>query len=232
MYLAGLVLLFLSLFLEWYSFQMYDFSNDLVVSWSYYFFNGWRTPFSTSSTLNDIKRPDNALIPITINIVMIIAIILSGYVVLFKNIDQAVKIRSYYKYAYINGFLVLLVMYYLIICPIMYFIPNGLYFPLLNINDYDLEFIHLYAIGPGYILQLLAFSLVFPYSIFYFKTINTFIQQERTPEKMLVRQIANSQEPLDLDKYIAEEDLKQELNSQESENDTNNLITTFIEVKK
>ena len=123
-------------------------------------------------------------------------------------------------------------MYYLIISPILYFIPNELYFPLLNINDYDLQFIYFYAIGPGYILQLLAFPMVFPYSIFYFKTINTFIQQERTPEKMLTRLISNSQEPLDLDKYIAEEDLKQELSSQESENDIDNLLTIFIEGKK
>ena len=211
---------------------MYDFNNNLIVSWSYYFFTGWQSPFTTSFTLNEVMMPKNASIPFTINIVTIITIILSGYVVLFKNIDQAMRIKSYNKYAYINGFLLLLVMYYVIICPIMYYIPNKLYFPLLNINDYDLEFMYLYAIGPGYILQLFAFSLLFPYPIFYFKTINTFIQEERTPEKLLAKTIGESQEPLDLDKYIAEEELKQELSSQTLEEDIDNIITTFIEGKK
>lgn len=210
---------------------MYDFSNDLVVSWSYYLFSGWQTPFNTSFTLNEVMMPKNASIPYIINILTIITIILSGYVVLFKNIDQATRIKSYNKYTYVNGFLLLLVMYYVIICPLMYFIPDKLYFPLLNIRDYDLGYIYLYAIGLGYILQLFAFSLMFPYPIFYFKTINTFIQEEKTPEKLLAKTIRESEDPLDIDKYIAEEELKLEFISQAPEGDIDNIITAFIEEK-
>ena len=97
LYLIGLVFLFFSLFLDWYTFQMYDFNNNLIVSWSYYFFTGWQSPFTTSFTLNEVMMPKNASIPFTINIVTIITIILSGYVVLFKNIDQAMRIKSYNK---------------------------------------------------------------------------------------------------------------------------------------
>ncbi len=232
MYLIGLALLFFSLFLEWYSLQIYDFDNELLVSWSYYIFNGWITPFSGSSPLNEVMKPENVYIPFTVNILLIIALLASGYVVILKNIDQATDIKSYNKYGYVNGFLLLLVIFYLIICPLMYLIPNELYYPLLNIRNYESSLIELYAIGPSYILQLISFPLIFPYSIFYFKTISKFIHQERAPEKLFHRVIQDSQEPLDLDQYIAEEELGQEFDSQIPKDDISNILTTFIEGKK
>ncbi len=231
LYLIGLVLLFFSLFLEWYSFQIYDFDNELLVSWSYSFFNGWVTPFSGSSSLNEVMKPENVSIPFIVNILLIIALIASGYIVILKNVDQATDIKSYNKYGYVNGFLLLLIAYYLIICPVMYLIPNELYYPLLNIRNYDSGLIKWYAIGPSYILQLISFPLIFPYSVFYFKTVSKFMQQERAPEKVFNRMIQESQELLDLDQYIAEEELNQELDSEILKDDINNILTTFIEGK-
>ncbi|MFX1502764.1 MAG: hypothetical protein ACFFDH_17515 [Promethearchaeota archaeon] len=229
-YLIGLIILFLSIFLEWYSFQMFDLENTLLVSWRYYFFSGWQTPFSPDSALNEAMRPENMAIPFLMNILLVIAILVSGYVGLFKHIEEATNIKAYHKYAYMNGFLLLLTLYYIIICPVMYLIPSKLYFPLLSIRDFDGGFVYLYAIGPGYILQLLSFPLLFPYSVFYFKTISTFIQKERTPEKFVQKTIVDSQELLDLDKFIAEEELTQNLNYQVSKE--TNIITTFLEEKK
>ncbi|MFX0073265.1 MAG: hypothetical protein ACFFAO_19470, partial [Candidatus Hermodarchaeota archaeon] len=183
-YFVGLILLFFSLFLEWYSFQIYDFENNLLVSWSYNLFNGWITPFSGSSPLNEALKPENVSIPFIVNILLIIVLTASGYIVILKNVDQASDIKSYSKYGYINGFLLLLLAYYIIICPLMYLVPNELYYPLLIIRNYDAGLIKYYTIGPSYILQIISFPLIFPYSVFYFKTISKFVQQKRTPEKV------------------------------------------------
>jgi len=190
---------------------------------------GWVTPVSGSSPLNDALKPENVSIPFIVNILMLIALLASGYIVILKNVDNATDINSYNKYSYVNGFLLLLIVYYVIICPIMYLIPNELYYPLLNIRNYDLGLIKWYTIGPSYFLQLISFPLIFPYSIFYFKTVSKFIQQKRSPEKVFHRLIQGSQEPLDLDQYIAEEELNQEFDAQASKDDINNILTTFIE---
>jgi len=125
-----------------------------------------------------------------------------------------------------------LIGYYVIVCPVMYLVPNELYFPLLSIRDYDLEVIRVYSIGSGYILQLISFPLIFPYSAFYYKTISSFIQQERAPEKMLQKTIQDSQEFLDLDKYIAKEELNQERDIGMPEDEVNPILTTFMEGRK
>ncbi|UCC19889.1 MAG: hypothetical protein JSV62_01020 [Promethearchaeota archaeon] len=230
--LIGLILLLFSVFLEWYSVQIYDFNNDLVVSWSYYFLTEWQTPFSSSSILNSIMRPDNATIPVVINYIIICGILASSYVILVKNIDNAEAIKNYMKFAYINIFLVLLVGYYVIISPILYLVPNEFYFPFLSVRNYELELLYVYAVGPGYILQLISFPLIFPYSIFYYRTVSAFIQKEREPEKIVQKIIENSQELIDLDKYIAEEELQSKLDTRLSERDAESLLITFVEGKK
>ncbi|MFX1419968.1 MAG: hypothetical protein ACFE9N_13700 [Promethearchaeota archaeon] len=230
--LIGLILLFFSIFLEWYSFQIYDFNNDLVVSWSYYFLTEWQTPFTSSSILNSVMRPDSATIPLVINYVLIGGILASSYVIVVKNINHAEAIKNYTKFAYINIFVVLLVGYYLIISPILYLVPNELYFPFLSIRNYELELFYVYSVGPGYILQLISFPLIFPYSIFYYRTTNAFIQQEREPEKLIQKIIEDSQELIDLDKYIAEEEPHLKLDTPISESDVESILTTFGEGRK
>ncbi|MFX0039577.1 MAG: hypothetical protein ACFFCY_04955 [Promethearchaeota archaeon] len=227
-YITGLLMLFLSLFLEWYSFKVVDFKNTLLVSWSYYFFTSWGTPFSADSPINSLMKPENIPIPFLINLILIIALLAAGYVALFKNIDQAKMIKNYNKYAYVNLFLMLLIGYYIIVCPIMYLFPNGLYFPLLSVRDYDLEYIYLFAIGSGYILQIISFVFIFPYSVFYYKTTSSFIQQERTPDKLLEKTIQDSQESIDLDKYIAEEQLIQSKTMKVSNEEVNTILSAFV----
>jgi len=230
--LVGLIILFFSIFVEWYLFQVYDFHNDLVASWSYYFFTEWQTPFTSSSILNSSMKPDNATIPFIINYILIGGILASGYVILVKNIDNAEAIKNYTKFAYINIFVVLLVGYYVIVSPILYLAPNELYFPFLSIRDYELELFYVYNVGTGYIMQLISFPLIFPYAVFYYKTANAFTQQEREPEKVLQKTIDDSLELVDLDKYIAEEELTQKLDTQLSGSDAESLITTLVEGRK
>jgi len=229
-FLVGLIFLFFSLFLEWYCFQMFNLDNELIVSWNYNLFLGWTTPFPGNFTLNGAMKPESTAIPFIINILFISSIILSSYVVLFKDVNHAIKVKDYSKYAYINGFALLMVYFYIIIAPVIYLIPYELYFPLLNIRNYDAGFVFLYTIGPGYILQLISFPLIFPYSIFYYRTVTIFRQEEHTPEKIVNNVINSAQEPLDLDKFIAEEELKQKFDT--PEDDINKIVTTFIEGEK
>jgi hypothetical protein len=234
-FILGLILLFISLFVEWYSFHMKDFGNNLLVSWSYTIFTAWSTPLSSGAILNNAMKPTMALIPVMVNIILLVVITGAGYVVIIKNIDTAKELRNYNKFAYINIFLVLLTGFYVIICPIMYLAPNKLYFPLLTVIDYDLEYIYTYSIGLGYILQLISFPLIFPYCVFYYKTTSSFIQQERAPETTLQNLILESQEAVDLDKYIAEEELKDQKVShisKEEEEELNPVLTTFMESEK
>jgi len=235
--LVGLILAFFSVFLEWYSFQVYDFNNHIIASWSYYLFSEWQTPFSTTSAFNEAMKPSTAItIPLILNIVFIAAIIASGYVLLVKNIDQAENLRKYTKFAYLNIFVMLLVAYYIIICPLLYLAPSKLYFPLLSIRNYEEQGIYCYSIGLGYLVQLFSFLLIFPYTVFYYKTILTFIHEEQSHEKLLQATIINSQEPVHLDRYIAEEELKRgertETTQDEQEKAINPILTTFIEGKK
>lgn len=226
-FMIGLIFLFFSVFLEWYCFQIFDLDNELIVSWNYTLFLGWMTPFSGDFTLNEAMKPESNSIPLIINILFIGSIILSGYVVLFKDINHSINVKNYHKYAFVNGFALLMATFYIIIAPIMYLIPYELYFPLLNIMNYDAGFVSLYAIGPGYILQFISFPLIFPYSVFYYRTVTIFRQEEHTPEKMVNNVINNAQEPLDLDKFIAEEELRQKFDT--PEDDINKIVSTFIE---
>ncbi|MFX0104432.1 MAG: hypothetical protein ACFE75_02945 [Candidatus Hodarchaeota archaeon] len=226
-FLLGLLFLFFSVFLEWYCFQIFDLNNNLIVSWNYRIFLGWVSPFSGTFTLNEVMKPESSGIPLIINFIFLCLIIVSAYVALFKDINQAVKVKYYSKYAYINGFVLLITAFYVIIAPLIYLAPYELYFPLLNIRNYNAGFIFLYAIGPGYVLQFISFPLMFPYSIFYYRTITIFQQEEHSPEKILDNIINHAQELLDLDKLIAEEELKQEFDTQPHEDDINNSNSIY-----
>jgi len=227
--MVGLGLLFLSLFLDWYTFQIYNLDKELVVSWQYNLFREWITPVSESSGLNESLRPPNLMIPLSITILFIVAIVLSGYIIIFKNFERASSLNGYSLYAYILLFLLLLVLTYIIIYPIMYLIPQELYFPFLQVTDYDAQLMYLYSIGPGYCSLLISFPLIFPYIAFYYKTITNFGYKDKTPEKQMQALIEKVQEPLDIDRMLAQEELKQQFSSEEGDKELNNILTSFME---
>ena len=167
--------LIVSIFFNWYSFQVQSINNELLVLWNYHILTEWTTPISGNSSINDALRPNNLAIPFAINILFLVIIILSGYVMLFKNLEQADSLSGYNFYRYILGFLLLLNLFYIIFYPVMYLFPQELYFPFLQIVDYDAKIEYTYAIGPGYLMQLIAFPFICPYIIFYFRTIKIFL---------------------------------------------------------
>ncbi len=216
--------------MEWYSYQIFTLENELVVSWKYNIFFEWSTSLFPSTPFNEALRPKNLVIPLVINVLLFVSIILSGYVVLFKNVEKVESLDKFTPYSYILGLLLVLNLFYIVIFPVMYLLPQGLYFPFLQIVDFDSTFIYILTCSQGYIIQSIAFPLIFPYIIFYFKTISTFQQKEKIPETIITKIIEKAQEPIDLDKLIAQEELKQKFNKKKpQEDDLENFITTFIE---
>ena len=229
--LVCLIILFLSIFFNWYSFQVLSINNEILASWEYYIFTEWITPFSGESSLNEALRPENLRIPLVINILFLAMIILSGYIVLFKDFEQADSLNSHIYNRYILGFLLLLNFFYIIFFPIIYLYPHKMYFPFLQIMDYEATIKYTYAIGPGYLMQLIVFPFICPYIIFYIRTITNFQQERKSIEKSLDKVIERVQEPLDIDKLIAQEELKQKFSDNKAHLDDmiNSNLTSFLE---
>ena len=198
LFLIGLVSFFLSFFVEWYLFKMFS-ETELIASWQFHLFEGW------ISALNDSLRPKQIEIPIFINVIVIILIVLTSYTVFFMSIENATELERYRTYAYIMGTLLILVFCYISLFPLWYLIPNDLFYPLFHVTDSPSGVITTYSVGLGYILQLISFPLLFPYSIFYISTILRFGQEDNSSNLQVSKLIEDYQEDLDLERYIAKE---------------------------
>jgi hypothetical protein len=181
----------------------------LIASWSYNIFSEWTTVFSQNSTLNAEFRPDELVIPFIINVIYIGIILIAAYGIFFKDPENEKDLTKLYPFSYIQFFLLILNCYYLIIFPILYLIPNELYFPFLLVENITNGLFYYYCLGLGYCFQIIVFIMLFPYTIFYYQIIIKFELRENTPTKIIDRYIRNQQAPIDFDKLIAEEELKQ-----------------------
>lgn len=204
-FLAGVTVLFVSLFVDWYAFQVLE-SGILTVSWGYNILFGWSTEFPPGITINDNFRPQDLGISPVIHFLFIAVLLFTLFTIFFKDLEQADDLLSLKKFSLGFICLIALLLFYIVIFPIAYLLPNGLYFPSLIDNDLDLAMMFSYSISYGYILQLVGFLLIFPYSMHYFLTISQFEKQENTPERKIASYIEKVQEHVDFDKYIAEEE--------------------------
>lgn len=202
-FLIGAILLFISIFLEWYTFQVFDETSTLIGAWTYTIFFEWDTPFSSGNPTNEGYRPVNLNIPLVIIIMFIIILIAAVFVVLFKYINSTpLTLR---KYSYVPLFLVILTSFYVVIFPLMYLLPNELYFPSLTNIDSEVGYSFSYSISFGYILQLCGFVLIFPYAVYYNLIITERDKLYNRPHVQIDNIIHQVQEKIDLDKEIAEE---------------------------
>lgn len=227
LFLVGIIFLFISLFLNWYSYQVYDINNDLIASWNYNLFTGWNTPLSDTFTLNKLFRPDNLNLSPIIHILLICVCVLCVYIALIKDVDQLISPQRLKNYSFMNFFLLLLVGFYVLIFPIAYLLSNNLYFPYLKYEDIQANITYVYSLNIGYYFQLIALILIFPYILFYYQTITTFEREEHTMEKAIVKYIEKNQEPLDLDKFIAEEELRQKVGQKEPLDEVELIYSQF-----
>lgn len=209
LFVIGLLLAIISLFLDWYVLQAFNVEGEQVVYWSYTPLFDWYSPiFASGSIFNELYRPQTNSIPLVMMIVFIASIAISLFGVLFKDIERDHSFQKLRLYAYVHIFSVLFTAFYIVMYPVWYLFPNELYFPFLQQYDPFLEVQFLYTIHVGYVFQITGFILLFPYTIFYYRTLNLFEREFLSPEKVINRYIENLQEPLDFDKYIREEELK------------------------
>jgi len=208
LYMLGLLLSFVSLFLEWYIYQVYDSHQTLRSYWSYNPITGWSTVFSENSTINNTLKPQTFNIPITLTILYIIMLAVSAYTVIFRDVEQQEELEKLTINSYVNIFLLMLMLYYIFAFPVFYLVPNDLYFPFLYVKDKEANMVYQYSIGPGYCVQIFGFICVFPYALFYYFTVNGFRSQESSAKNAVAQYVKTVQDPVDMDKLIAREQLK------------------------
>jgi hypothetical protein len=216
LFLIGLVLGFASVFLDWYYLQGISESGDTVVYWIYNALFDWSTPFSKGALFNEFYQPKNATMPIAIVIVFIITLFLSAYSVLFHDVERGNNLIKLRRFNFVNLALVTLIGFFVLIFPLFFLLPNGLYYPFLLYYDYELEVTFYFSIGPGYFFQIISFGFSFPYALFNLSVINTFEREQSSVENTINRYIGSVREELDLDKLIAREEymLESKNNSQ------------------
>lgn len=204
-FLAGVTVLLVSLFVDWYTFQVFE-SDILVASWDYSILFEWSTEFPLGITINENNRPNNLEVSPVLHFLFIGVIIFTIYTIFFKDLERTEDLSVLKKYSLGFVGLIALVLFYLVIFPVMYLLPQELYFPSLVDNNIDFAIKLSYSISYGYILQIVGFLLVFPYSMHYYLTITQFEKQENTPERRIEAHIERVQELIDFDRYIAEEE--------------------------
>ncbi|MBY8987938.1 MAG: hypothetical protein KGD61_05745 [Candidatus Lokiarchaeota archaeon] len=216
LFVIGLVLGFASVFLDWYYLQGINDSGETVVYWIYNALFDWSTPFSTGALFNEVYQPKNATMPIAIVIAFIIILFLSAYSVLFHDVERGDNLLKVRRFNFVNLSLVTLVGFFVLIFPLFFLLPNGLYYPFLLYYDYELEVTFYFSIGPGYFFQIISFGFTFPYALFNHSIITTFEKEQSSAENTINRYIKSVREELDLDKLIAREeyDLESTNNSQ------------------
>ena len=93
--LTGLILLFTSLFLDWYNFQVFSINGTLLVNWTYNIFSEW----STNGTMyNEQLKPGNLFVPIMINIIVIVVILICIFGMVFKGIESEGELNNLYPF--------------------------------------------------------------------------------------------------------------------------------------
>jgi len=238
LFILGICLSFLSLFFEWYSFQARDLEGKLVVFWNLYLFMGWNTIFPPNSWFNVVFMPNGDTVPFVMNVIYIGIMLISVYSVIFSDLEYSDNLEKGKKYAYVHILLLSLSGFYICIVPIYYLVSQELFFPYLVYMDFELEVTFYYSIAVGYILQCVAFSAMFPYSIYYYFTTTHFNNQNNTSETVLQTIITQVQESLDFDKLIAEEKVKLQLEPEEKktivhqEEEVNQIYNQFLETRR
>ncbi len=207
-FIIGLLFGFASVFLDWYYLQGVNDSGEVVMYWIYSALFDWSTAFSQGAVINEFYEPKNSSIPIAIVIAFLVVIFLSVYSTLFLDTERKDNLPKLKSFGFVNLFLVTLIGFFVLIYPLFFLLPNGLYYPFLVYYNYELEITLSYSLGPGYFFQLISFACTFPYAMFNHSVINTFEKEQSSVENKINQYINSVREDLDLDKLIAREEFK------------------------
>lgn len=211
LFVVGTVLLFFSLFLDFYYMRIYR-EGSLLASWAYHPMVGWHSDLI--SRLNTpFRPPESSAIPISVVAVYIAVMTVGLFGALFRDIEKDFAKSKNYVYVYL--FLLILNGFVLFAYPVVYLASRGYPFPyyvIENFTDGKLTTTGVYYMGAGYVLQMVGFLLVFPWSVFHYYVLATFEPKEQRGEELLHRMIKARVQRLDLDKLIARESTKIDLN--------------------
>jgi hypothetical protein len=205
---VGLLVLLGSLFLEWYSLRVFDISENLESRVSYYIF------FEMSITKNEMGIQNifsqNTFMPFFLSIAFILSIIMSVFCLIF--IQSLKNQRSFSTAASLT---IIITLYYIIIFPSLYLLPNDLCFPFLKTTEPTLQIQLTYGLGIGYYMQIIGFLLIFPLTVYSFQ--KPLIKQDQNEEdnNKLEEFLLTNKDNADLRKFIQEE--KAELMNERSE---------------
>lgn len=167
----------------------------------------WSTDLPMGLTTNEEYRPNNLKVPFIFHIIFIVLLVLSTYIIIFRDVNSK-KMDSLYRSSFIVIITLFLIIFYMGAFPILYLLPNRLFFPVLTYVDTEAHATLLYSVGIGYIFQWCGFIFVFPYSVHYVLTINAFEKSRQVPERQIESYIEENREPIDLDRFIAEEQVE------------------------
>ena len=220
-HIIGLTLGFISLFVDWYYFQAANGASELYIDWAYHLFMGWYSPTELDNSIHNEFRPITGEIPIYITVLFIIFLAFSVYTVCIKDAESS-TLSPLGTYAFSNLGYILILVFYVLIFPILYLLPNGEHwsaswgvYPYVLWNNSNLNFICI--VGPGYFLQMCALMCSIPYTLNYYHIIRTY--EEESSINSLQSKLKEIQTDLDLDKLIAEEEIALKLLSETPEED-------------
>ena len=228
-FLIGLIFGFASVFLDWYYLLGALDSGATVTSWVYNALFGWSTPFVEGNSFNEFYRPQNATMPVAVVIVFIVAVFFSAYSALFHDVEKNDDLLKVKRFSFITLSLITLSGFFILVFPLVFLLPNDLYYPFMFYHDYELGFTLSYTIGPGYWFQVISFGLTFPYALFNYSVINTFEKEMSSPAEVVQSYIKNAKEQFDLDKLIAQEEMRLESDQLKQKNAPNNQVEQIYE---
>ncbi|MBD3196029.1 MAG: hypothetical protein GF317_13305 [Candidatus Lokiarchaeota archaeon] len=207
LYIFGIICGLLSFIFDFYTFTGTNNSQEVIVNWSYNLLLGWYSSITSSNITNTQLKPYNE-VAIIIPILLLISLISGLFISLFKDIEQQEEIQNYSIHSYILVFILFLIQFYILIFPIFYLLQEDLYFPIIIFYDAVLELNFFHSIGLGYILLILSFICTFPYILNYFLTVRNYEMDIYNPELVLNDKIKEENEEIDIDKMIAEENIR------------------------
>ena len=203
----GILIAAISLFFEWYIFQVVTWEGEETALWEFQLFLGWTSPISLEDWFNAAYHPNFVPLSHMIHFIYLGSLSISLYAIIAVNLEDAKNLRTGKKFRYVHVSSLLLSGYYICIVPIYFFILQEYYFPYLTFTDPEFAIFE-YAVGLGYWLECVAFGCMFPYFFYYLITTSHF---ERAPEPIeaqlnaILRKVHTS---IDFSQLIAEERIK------------------------
>ncbi|MGQ4876686.1 MAG: hypothetical protein ACP6IY_21675, partial [Promethearchaeia archaeon] len=210
-YIIGLLCEIISLFLDWYSIEIWDDSSQLVLKIHYSIFFNWMKSNENISN-NYITLPSTEAFSQLIIMIFLIILFLSFPLSLILNLGKKNRTSKLQNYSLgliiIPTFTIIILIYF----PIFYLIPHKLYFPFIVKQDLELNLKMFYSIGPGYILQAFSFISMFPYSMLIIRIVEIFSDGSEVMDEKIEKFLNENQNRLDIDALIAEEEFQIEKN--------------------